>query len=258
MEAEVPKSVKRDKATLLTFGNGNAKLDNILTLSLPAGYSCPGAKDCLARADVDLGTIVDGPDQKFRCFAASQEAVYSNVRKSRWHNFQLLTQAKLAGGVMAMAQLIKDSLPAKFDKVRVHVSGDFFCMEYFQAWIAVAVSMPDKVFYAYTKSLPYWKANQHLIPDNFRLTASEGGKHDAMILTESFTSAKVVFHPDEAGDLPIDHDDSHAYSENRQSFVLLLHGVQKKDSEAAAALRKLKAENITSSYGRGRATLETH
>ena len=35
----------------LKFGSGNSKLaPNIFTFSLPAGYSCPGAKECLSRA----------------------------------------------------------------------------------------------------------------------------------------------------------------------------------------------------------------
>ena len=41
----------------------------------------------------------------------------------------------------------------------------------------------------------------------------------------------------------IDHDDSHAYSKG-DSFALLLHGVQKKDAKASAALRILKNNKI--------------
>lgn len=235
--------------TLLTFGKGNAKLaSSILTFSLPAGYSCPGARECLARADVATGRIVDGPDSKFRCFAASQEAVYSEVRNSRWHNFKLLTAAKLEGGWQSMYDLILRSLPANFDKVRIHVSGDFFCMEYMQAWIAVASHMPEKVFYAYTKSINFWKANKHLIPDNFRLTASRGGQHDALIDEEGFVDVEVIFHPDDANGREIDHDDSHAYGEDRKSFSLLLHGQQRVGSEASAALKRLRAEGVQYSY----------
>lgn len=246
-------STKEDNKKLLTFGKGNAKLDPkaTLTFSLPAGYTCPGARECLARADVDSGRIVDGPNAKFRCFAASQEAVYSEVRRSRWHNFNLLMEAKLNDGWKGMAALIIDSLPkGSWSRVRIHVSGDFFSPEYFQAWLYVARAMPDKVFYAYTKSLHIWKAHQHLIPDNFRLTASMGGKFDVIADEEGFVNAEVIFHPDEAGDRAIDHDDSHAYGEDRKSFALLLHGVQKAGSEASAALKRMKNENIKFNYGK--------
>lgn len=237
----------------LTFAKGNAKLDgSIITFSLPAGYTCPGAKECLARADVERGVIVDGPDAKFRCFAASQEAVYSNVRRARWRNFELLTAARLAGGKEGMVQLIMDSLPKAFEKVRVHVSGDFFNQEYFDAWLEVARHWPDKIFYAYTKSLKYWATAKSAVPDNFRLTASRGGKFDDMIEEENFREVEVIFHPDQAEGRPIDHDDSHAYTDKQENFVLLLHGVQKKDTEAAAALRVLKKEDIKHSYSTNR------
>ena len=32
------------------------------TFSLPSGYSCPGASECLSKADKDTGKITDGKD----------------------------------------------------------------------------------------------------------------------------------------------------------------------------------------------------
>ncbi len=75
----------------LTFGKGNAKLGTFIhTLSLPAGWSCPGAKDCLSKANRETGKLTDGKETVFRCFAASAEALRPNVRDSRWNNFELL------------------------------------------------------------------------------------------------------------------------------------------------------------------------
>lgn len=239
----------------LTFGQGNAKLNKkgLITFSLPAGYTCPGARECLARADIEKGTIVDGPEAKFRCFAASQEATYSSVRKSRWHNFDLLQAANKSGGVAAMIELINASLPSNFDTVRVHVSGDFFSIDYFKAWLTVAEEHPDKMFYAYTKSVHLWKELQDIVPVNFLLTASYGGKYDDLIEENNFISATVVFHPEEAGDKPIDHDDSHAYSpENRTDFALLLHGVQKAGSEASTAIKRLNKEGVKTGYNKNK------
>ena len=76
---------------LLKFGNPNDKLKKMVkrlgvtlkTFTLPAGYTCPGAKDCLSRADRITGKIKDGPDTEFRCFAASAEAVYPSLRAAR-------------------------------------------------------------------------------------------------------------------------------------------------------------------------------
>jgi hypothetical protein len=84
------------------------------TFSLPAGHTCPFANDCLGKAHRVTGTITDGSSQEFRCFAATQEATYSSVRKSRWNNFDLLRGRTR----QEMASLILASLPADARIVR--------------------------------------------------------------------------------------------------------------------------------------------
>ena len=183
----------------------------------------------------------------FRCFAASQEATYPNVRKARWHNFDLLALYRKSSE--AMATLILSSLDAKAQKVRIHVSGDFFSAEYFRAWCKVAAVRSETIFYAYTKSVKIVKANMDAIPENFRLTLSEGGINDELIKSTGIQSAKVVYSPEQAEvlGLTIDHDDSHAY-EGSGNFALLIHGMQKKGTYAAAALKELKRKGVKYSY----------
>jgi len=233
-------------STLLKFQQGNAKLGkNIYTFSLPAGHSCPFANDCLSKADKLTGKLTDGPNTQFRCFAASAEAVYPNVRVSRWHNFDLLK--KLSSN--EAADLILESLPKKANIVRIHVSGDFFNESYFLAWLQVAKLKPNVLFYAYTKSLVYWVNYIKEIPTNLVLNASEGGKLDAQILEHGLKFAKVVYSPEEAEKLglSIDHTDEAAYK-TKESFALLIHGQQPKGSKAGQALKDLKARNIKYSY----------
>ena len=110
------------KENRLSFNKGNAKLgDSIYTFSLPAGYTCPGALKCLAFADRTTGRITDGNQQQFRCFAASDEARHSSVRKSRWRNYDLLKKA--SNGIepprLAMDKLISASLPPKIGRAHV-------------------------------------------------------------------------------------------------------------------------------------------
>jgi hypothetical protein len=231
---------------LLKFGNPNDKLKKMVkrlgvtlkTFTLPAGYTCPGAKDCLSRADRITGKIKDGPDTEFRCFAASAEAVYPSLRKMVWHNFELI-RATLKKGVDALADLICESLPKKFDVVRVHVGGDYFSEKYLQAWIEVAKRNPDKVFYSYSKSLLFIK--KYALPSNLVVTASRGGKYDELIDLHGWKEALVVYSEQEAIDkgLEIDHDDSHA-AFGKENFALLLHGVQPKGSVAGEALKQIK------------------
>jgi hypothetical protein len=227
----------------LKFGKGNAKLSkDIHTFSLPAGHSCPFAFECKASADRSTGKITDGDNQIFRCFAASQEALYKNVRNSRWHNYEILKRCK---SKLSMVNLIVESLPSKAKIIRVHVSGDFFNQTYFDAWMKVAETFPDKKFYAYTKSIPYWLARKDSIPKNFSLTSSKGGRNDKLIELNNLKYAEVLFSEEEAKahKLEIDHDDSHAYN-GKKSFGLLLHGAQKKSTKASKALSALKKKGL--------------
>lgn len=225
---------------MLSFGKGNAKLDSATaTFSLPAGWTCPGALECLSRANPETGAITDGPRTLWRCFAASQEALFPSVRDSRWGNFEQLQQAK---GGASMAVLILESLPKWARKVRIHVSGDFFSHAYFAAWQEVATRRPGVVFYAYTKSVHLLPRKADL-PDNLRIVVSAGTKHDLhQARAKGYAVAFVVFQA--GGPLPIDHDDSHAIAADHD-FALLLHGTQPKGTEAAAALAALKRAGVT-------------
>lgn len=234
----------------LIFGKGNAKLSKeIYTFSLPAGFTCPAAHLCASYADRKSGKITDGKNMSFRCFAASQESTFPNVRMARWHNFDLL--AKVKNDFFAMASLILSSLDASAKIVRIHVSGDFFNASYFRAWAYVAMHRPETKFYAYTKSVNIVADNLYMIPENLVLTLSEGGKYDELIPHLDIKSAKVVFSEEQASalSLEIDHDDSHAY-DGKESFALLIHGVQPTGTDASAAIKAMKAKGTKYSYSK--------
>lgn len=245
---------------LLKFARGNAKLDKtVYTFSLPSGFTCPGANECLSKADKTTGAIKDGPENKFRCFSASQENQYPNVRKSRWYNFDLLREVSAPYNddtqkMLMMLELIHTSLPKNAKKIRIHVAGDFFSQAYFDAWCEVAALNPNRLFYFYTKSINYWAnriatiGNGHKgynLP-NFVPTASVGGKQDSVIEALGLRKATVVFSEKEAKKLKleIDHDDSHAMKFGKD-FALLLHGTQPPKSEASKSLQELKKNGFT-------------
>jgi len=237
----------------LKFGDPNAKLKKMIkkvglvlkTFTLPAGHTCPAAKDCFSRADRETGKVTDGPDTVFRCFMASAEARSPSLRKLVWHNLELIKEAlkrDAQAGFENMphtSQLIHKSLPKKFDIMRVHVGGDYFNKEYLQAWIEVAKLNPDKVFYSYSKSLHLFK--QFALPENLVLTASRGGKHDDLIDLHGWKEALVVYSEEEAAErgLEIDHDDTHA-AFGEDNFALLIHGTQPAGSMASQALQAIK------------------
>jgi hypothetical protein len=136
-----------------------------------------------------------------------------------------------------MTKLILQSIPEDAKIIRIHVSGDFFSQAYFDAWVSVAVAEPYKIFYAYTKSLPYWEKRIGKLPANFRLTASFGGRRDDLIHELNLKSATVVLRQDDADNmgLDVDHDDTHAQDNAVPSFALLIHGAQKTGSDQSKA-----------------------
>lgn len=238
---------------LLKFGKANRKLKalevmvgKVFTFSLLSGHTCPMADKCLSKV-VD-GKVVDGPNTEFRCFSASEEAIYTNVYAVRKYNTDLIKSC--GNNIQKMTELILESIPPKANCIRVHVGGDFFTLNYMIAWNDVARLLPSVRFYAYTKSIPMWIKciERNVIPSNFIFTASYGGKFDNLIESAGLRFARVVYSVLEAETLglEIDHDDYHAAT-NGPSFALLVHGIQPAGSAAGKAVRKL---NGLGSYGK--------
>ena len=227
----------------------------VYSFDLLSGFSCPFAKECLSKAvenSEGKRTIKDGPDTEFRCFSASQEVQYTNLYNLRKNNFDSLRKLD----TVELVKEILEAMPKDLGVCRIHVAGDFFNEKYFLAWLAIAKMFPQKLFYAYTKSITYWLHNQSLVSSlpNFILTASYGGKADPLIEANNLRASKVVFSEQEAEDLglDIDHDDSHAADPElkNQDFALLIHGTQPKDTEASKALQLLRKNKVKHSYSR--------
>ena len=116
---------------LLKVSPANAKLESLLrkvrkwlrnphtgakrkvySIDLSSGHTCPYADKCKSMA-VEIGgkyKVEDGPNCEVRCFSASQEVVFPNVRKARGHNTRLIRAAKTEARI---ANLILASLPLK-------------------------------------------------------------------------------------------------------------------------------------------------
>ena len=228
---------------LLKMSKQNKKLKKTLIFDLPSGKTCPMASECQSFAVMDNNgklTVKDGENNKFRCFAASQEAQYPNVYKARKYNLDLIKKTlNSEDGFYKTYQLINDSIQEhktrNINKVRIHSSGDFFNGQYLRAWFAVARLNPLMKFYCYSKSLHLFGTNVS-IPDNFYLTASMGGLRDDLIHKGHFKRwAIVVNSEDEAIKKGIEHigkpykidkDDSSCFKPD--PFALLIHGTQKK------------------------------
>lgn len=243
-----PANAKTKKlATLAKLRKYLPKGRKVYSLDLLSGWTCPAARDCLAKvyvASTGERMLKDGPHTQFRCFSASQEVAFPNVYDARKHNFEAIKSMR---GQKQVVELILASLPKNAGIVRYHVAGDFFKLAYLEGAVLAAEQRPDILFYGYTKMINHLCSircvdlSQGIIRPNFLITASLGGVYDGVI--GSMRTAKVVYSKAEARKLklPIDHDDSHAATTGG-SFALLLHGIQPAGSDAAQALRKLKGQ----------------
>ena len=237
--------------SFLKFSQGNAKLKQRLIFSLPAGKTCPGAVFCKSFAVVqDNGKrkIQDGKQTEFRCFAASSEVQYDAVYNLRATNMELLMRSVIEG---SMVDLINASVQHHRKKntklVRIHESGDFFSRGYLNAWIEVAKQNPDLKFYCYSKSLDFFL--DLVLPENFYLTASYGGKFDHLIDQGLFPRYAKVYKTEEeamSDGLEVDHDDSHCFGD--KPFALLVHGTQPKGSEWSKAIAERRKSNKFTGY----------
>ena len=227
------------------MSKGNAKLSkDTLILSITAGLTCPGSNNCKAWVSLKDGKRVlnRGNESLFTCFAASEELRYPNVFKSRKYNYDLINSYVIKKDLKGLTDLINRSIQSNrnnITKVRIHESGDFYHPLYLQAWLNVARLNKDLKFYCYSKSLNFFM--EVLLPNNFYMVASYGGRFDYLIDQGYFTKySKVVFSENEAIrlGLEIDKDDSLCFG--NKPFGLLLHGMQEKNTLSAMALREIK------------------
>lgn len=113
------------------------------SFGLPSGvaFSCPGATSVCE-------TI---------CYAGKIEKMYTNVRGLLMHNWSLVSNADYAGLVTLLGDMLyefqqectKLDCPPIF---RIHWDGDFFSIEYAEAWAEVIRANPNVKFWVYTRS----------------------------------------------------------------------------------------------------------
>lgn len=253
---------------LLKFSPANAKLKHleplvggkVFSFSTLAGVSCPYAKECESKAvlgDDNRLKIVDGPHTVFRCFSASQEVIFKKTYEQRKYNMDLL--ATCGNKVDKLVELMQSSLPVKAKCIRLHVSGDFATYNYFLAWLEIARKNPNILFYAYTKSIPFWVKSINDIPENMVLTASRGGYRDDLIDKHNLRHVTVVHELEECklfvksrnknkmpkgskyAGMTIDHSDEFAClpKHRNTNFLLLIHNIQPRGSDSSKAVEIL-------------------
>lgn len=240
---------------VLKFHGPSSKISKLVNAySLASGYTCPGAKDCLSRANRKTGKIKDFGE--FRCYAAMLEAVYPSLRKLVWHNTMLMKSIgddrdKIVDLLERSLVMHKPEFISGFKGImRPHIGGDFFSKEYAMAVNDFAWKHKDMLVYCYTKS-PHFFHGESIAP-NFVINVSSGGHYD--YLNSYFHEAHIVYSEEEAEELGlmIDHDDTIAMNPDSGDFAILLHGSQPKGSHAQQALQLLKRNGFTGYNKKGK------
>lgn len=132
--------------------------------------TCPGAAACIQG-----------------CYARAGGYIFSNVAKVFEKRLAFSTSGEFVSGMDAEIKR------RKVKRIRIHDSGDFYNAEYLNKWILIMQLNPLTEFYAYTKMVTLFRtyAKAGMIPDNFKVILSYGGKEDKLIDTVTERHSKV-------------------------------------------------------------------
>ena len=184
-EKQWVKAIKQDPNNLIE-SNSKLKKSNIYQWTVPAltasvvkngklvtMKTCPMAEAC-AEA----------------CYACQGGYLFKSSMVSHTRKLQAYIDdpTNLAFDIVNDLQRIR-----KIKALRIHDSGDFFNRTYAMWWINIMKALPNIKFYAYTKQVAMFKklTEKGLIPDNFTIIYSFGGKQDHMINEKVDRHSKV-------------------------------------------------------------------
>ena len=151
------------------FSRGNLKLNkDILIWNLPAIKTCPASS----------------PECRKFCYALKAQRSYPNCLPSRERNLEFSKRKDFVEQIVSYLKKRKETT------IRWHESGDIYNSKYLESLKEIARRLPNKIFYAYTKSYylrDFWKN----IPDNLILIQSVESRFPQLIKWEENT-ARVI------------------------------------------------------------------
>jgi len=187
----------------------NAKLQKssaiIYSFGLPAISTCPNAGAC-----------------KEGCYGTRGHYLFKNVREHRERNYSLSMSNEFERVICSEVQYL-DGVYRNL-MIRIHDTGDFYSKEYANKWIEIAKANPEVIFYAYTKMIKMFR--ELVLPENFRIIQSFGGKEDKHI-ERNRAHAIVIPNEEElpAGYTIANDDDTTFMSTNK--IAIVYHGCKK-------------------------------
>lgn len=191
----------------------------VVNWTIPAFQSITGLKTC-----PNAGACAAG------CYARSGTYRFSNVAKAHEAKLELTQKNEFSALMIAEIEGWLKKRSVKTLMVRIHDAGDFYSKEYTLQWFDVMNHFKgnQKVkFYAYTKQVEVFK--NLIIPENFRLIFSYGGKQDSMIDQNTDFHARVFESIDAlnaAGYVDGTNNDMIAAIGQSNKIGLVYHGVK--------------------------------
>jgi hypothetical protein len=188
----------------------------IYNFGIPAFLSSTGLKTCPQAKDCVKG-----------CYARQGAYLWGNVKNAYEQRLEL-TQSPHFESLMTL------DINSKLKKsgqlvIRIHDSGDFYSREYLEKWLRVIEKFPQVFFYAYTKSVALLKEFERVLPNNFRVIYSLGGREDYLINLEHDYHSKVFSgHATrrKLGYVNATHDDMVAAIGKSKKIGLIYHGAR--------------------------------
>jgi len=189
--------------------------------NLPTGTTCPFALECKVTVNRETGKFSQHSGE-YKCYASTSER-FPGVRERRWLNFEAAKRGEIP------------PLPKDCTALRIHMSGDFFNQAYFDRWLEIAAQHPHVEMWAYTKSIQYWVKRLGSIPPNLLLTASYGGRDDALIEQHDLKNVRIYSRfEDVPANRPLDLNDDCARVPGLNFAFLDNHKVNRKTGYSAA------------------------
>ncbi len=143
----------------MPISKGNSKVGNIPNFSIRPVSDCTNCKTCSKT-----------------CYALKAWKQYPNVRKAWTTN----SQNAHKGNLSEVREYLEKHNPEYF---RIHVAGDFFSREYWNAWLDIVTDFPSVKFLAFTKSFDSVRGSA--IPSNLSLVQSAfPGMHESQFRTD--------------------------------------------------------------------------
>ena len=189
---------------------------NIFDFAIPAFKARGGLVTCPA-----AGTCKKG------CYAQAGTYAWSTTQDAFENRLQTILDGTFAD---KMEREIRTKLKTATRRkqqlvIRIHSSGDFFSQGYVDTWLKLVEYFPTVQFYAYTKALPFFKSK--VLPTNFVIIYSEGGKFDKAIDTDTERHARVFDSLESLEAAGYDNamvDDAVAFTSKSGKIGLYFHG----------------------------------